>query len=310
MSKICFPVHVALTFLLTVPLWSVAQTLSCAEIQGQTDISPYEGQQVTVAGKVTEFFGDMWYLQDDYGAWNGLYCVGPDVTIEANPPWWNAPRQPEVGDVLELTGTIVEENGNTQLVDIISFVFNDFWNATAAGTGVTVDQLQDEGLEGTRVRLDPVTVETAPDEDGIWTISDATGTATIIGVDTDDPGDNEDADGPTPGDVYRVYGALRQIGEEYVIDLGDIDTLSLVVGVSEPWASTLRVYPTPAEDRLSIAGIAGEYAWSLMDAMGRVVKQGRHNGRLKIEVGDMEPGRYILTVREEGGTTSRPVLVR
>ena len=83
-----------------------AQTLSCAEIQGQANVSPYEGQQVTVEGKVTEFYGDMWYIQDGFGAWNGLYCIGPDVLIDANPPWWNAPRQPEVGDVLELTGTI------------------------------------------------------------------------------------------------------------------------------------------------------------------------------------------------------------
>ena len=110
-----------------------AQTLTCAEIQGEADVSPYEGMEVTVSGKVTVFYGDMWYLQDGFGAWNGLYCVGPDVIIDANPPWWNAPRQPEVGDVLELTGTVVEQDGNTQLVDITSFVFVDFWNATAAG---------------------------------------------------------------------------------------------------------------------------------------------------------------------------------
>lgn len=36
-----------------------AQTLTCAEIQGQADVSPYEGQEVTVSAKVTDYFGDV-----------------------------------------------------------------------------------------------------------------------------------------------------------------------------------------------------------------------------------------------------------
>ena len=79
-----------------------AQVIPLADIQGQTDLSPYENQSVTVSGKVTEAFGDTWYLQDNYGAWNGLYVVGPDVVIPANILYWNTDRQPEVGDVLEL----------------------------------------------------------------------------------------------------------------------------------------------------------------------------------------------------------------
>ena len=63
-----------------------SQTLTCAEIQGESEVSPYDGQEVTVSGKVTVYFGDVWYIQDDYGPWNGLMCVGPNVIIEANPP--------------------------------------------------------------------------------------------------------------------------------------------------------------------------------------------------------------------------------
>ena len=52
-------------------------------------------------------FGDAWYLQDDYGAWNG-------------------DRQPNVVDVLELTGTVIEEDGNTRLVNVELVKFVDF----------------------------------------------------------------------------------------------------------------------------------------------------------------------------------------
>jgi len=49
--------------LLLLPVSLHAQILSCAEVQGETDISPYEGQTVTISGKVTEYFGDAWYIQ-------------------------------------------------------------------------------------------------------------------------------------------------------------------------------------------------------------------------------------------------------
>ena len=127
---------------------------------------------------------------------------GRDVVIPANVPYWNADRQPEVGDVLELTGTVIEEDGNTQLVDVELVEFVDFWNATPAGIWTTAVETQDEQYEGTRIRLENATVLTEPDADGYWTVSMPDGEVTCWGVDTYDPSGNEDPDGPTPGDVY------------------------------------------------------------------------------------------------------------
>ena len=285
-----------------------AQTLTCAEVQGETTSSPFEGEQVTISGKVTVFFGDVWYIQDEYGPWNGLRCVGPDVIIEPNPPWWNEPRQPEVGDVLELTGTIVEMEGNTQMMDITDFVFVDFWNATPAGTGVTVEGMMDESLEGTRVRLDPVTVLTAP-EDGVWTVSDATGTLTIFGVDTDDVGMDEDADGPTPGDVYRVYGAVRQIGDDYHLDLSDIDTLSLVVGIEDNARLEIQLTPNPATNAVKISGFEQSSLWCILDAMGRPVRTGESAGAFSVPLEGLPSGRYTVQLNVAGESVRKPLIV-
>ena len=285
-----------------------SQTLTCAEIQGESEVSPYEGQEVTVSGKVTVYFGDVWYIQDDYGPWNGLMCVGPNVIIEANPPWWSEPRQPEVGDVLQLTGTIVETDGNTQLMGITEYVFNDFWNATPAGAGVTVEEMMDESLEGTRARLDPVTVVSAPDGD-VWTVSDATGTLTVYGLDTDDPSMNEDGDGPTPGDVYRIYGAVRQIGEDYVLDLSDIDTLSLVTGVEEQLDMALQLTPNPAHDEVRISGLAQPGTWRIFDALGRSVRSGMATGSCTVSLQGLLPGRYTVHITAAGETARKPLIV-
>jgi hypothetical protein len=286
-----------------------SQTLSCSEVQGFAEVSPYEGQVVTVYGKVTEYFGDAWYIQDDFGAWNGIYCVGPNVLVDANPPWWNAPRQPEVGDVFELTGTVAEQDGNTQLVDITEYVFVDFWNATASGMSMICSDIPDEKFEGTRVRLQSVVVETEPDAEGVWTVSDVSGTATILGVDTDDLSMNEDPDGPTVGDVYSVYGALRQIGEEYVIDCGDIDTIALVVGVEERLARQLHVFPIPAADAFTVQGVEGDFQWFLTNAVGQTVQRGAGNGTAHLSVVGLKAGRYVLNVEQEGRHIRRPVLV-
>ena len=52
-----------------------------ADIQGQTDVSPYAGDTVTITAMVTEPFGDTWFMQDMAGPWNGLMVVGPNVLI-------------------------------------------------------------------------------------------------------------------------------------------------------------------------------------------------------------------------------------
>ena len=64
-------------------LSSFAQT-PLADIQGQTDVSPY-GDTVTITAMVTEPLGDTWFIR--YGwPWNGLMVVGPNVLIPPTHP--------------------------------------------------------------------------------------------------------------------------------------------------------------------------------------------------------------------------------
>jgi len=284
-------------------LWATtanAQIIPLADIQGQVESSPYENQQVTVSGKVTEAFGDTWYLQDDYGAWNGLYVVGPDVVIPANVPYWNADRQPEVGDVLELTGTVIEEDGNTQLVDVELVEFVDFWNATPAGIWTTAAETQDEQYEGTRIRLENATVLTEPDADGYWTVAMPDGEVTCWGVDTYDPSGNEDPDGPTPGDVYLIYGASHQNGDTYVLHVGDIDVVSLGVSV-QPTIEWL-IYPNPVYETLNVSVSSGQpagvdFCIRIFNSAGSLVMERASIFQsMRLDVGSLPSGVYTVRV--------------
>ena len=290
--------RLALCVLFGAAISASAQIVPFIEVQGEGDASPYENQQITVSGKVTETFGDSWYMQDDYGAWNGLYIVGPDVVIPANVPYWNADRQPEVGDVLELTGTVIEEDGNTQLVDVTLVEFVDFWNATPAGIWTTAAETQDEQYEGTRIRLENATVLTAPDADGYWTVAMDDGEVTCWGIDTYDPSNNEDPDGPTPGDVYLIYGASHQAGDEYVLHVGDIDVVTLGTADLEVSEDAWVVYPNPTVDVIRLINSAHETAKmgsvEVVDLQGRTVLCHALNPMEGIDVSGLPVGVYML----------------
>lgn len=292
---------ILLTFLLlTGSANALAQVIPLADVQGQQDSSPYENQVVTVSGKVTEAFGDTWYLQDDYGAWNGLYIVGPGVVIPANVPYWSSDRQPEVGDVLELTGTVIEEDGNTQLVDVELVEFVDFWNATPAGIWTSAAETQDEQYEGTRIRLENATVITAPDVDGYWTVAMEDGEVTCWGVDTFDPSGNEDPDGPSPGDVYLIYGASHQVGDEYVLHVGDIDVVNL--SAADEYKVEWAVFPNPVRDMMhfKVSHRNGEGMGvfiRIFNLMGRMVLEVPLAGfGVPLDVSSLSPGVYTLSL--------------
>jgi hypothetical protein len=289
----------SLVLILLLQVYSAwAQFTPLVEVQGESMVSPFEGQMVAVTGKVTEYFGDTWYMQDDFGAWNGIYVVGPDVSIASNPPYWSGDRQPEVGDVLEITGMVAEINGNTTIVDAVLTNFVDFWNATAMGIWLTADEFQDEQYEGTRVRIDNATIITSPDADGYWTVSDGAGEVKCWGIDADDPANNEDPDGPTPGDVYQIYGAMHQIGDEYVLHVGDIDVLSLSLNEQTKRAA-FRMYPNPASEVLILANVEPQNARNngqlvCKDLQGRIVEVFDVSLGEQLDISALQSGTYLV----------------
>ena len=289
----------SLHFLAQIPL---------SDIQGQTEVSPYAGDTVTLTAMVTEPFGDTWFMQDMAGPWNGLMVVGPDVLIPANTPYWNSDRQPEVGDLLTLHGTVEEVDGNTQLVGAELVEFVNFWMATPIGTWLTADQFQDEQYEGTRVRIDNATVVSEPDENGMWTVNDGTGDVTCWGVDTYDPSGNEDPDGPTVGDVYQIYGAHRQAGDEYVMMVGDIDVIFL--SVDERNRASMDVFPVPAQTELIVQSGTNEPVRSIrmFNTLGQEVTLGPWTPSVSVtlDVQALTPGHYTLVTN----LGSQSVLVR
>ena len=77
-------------------------TTAIATIQEGQLTDTYTGQTVVTNGVITGVFGQLVSMQDGQGAYSGIWMYGPNVAVT-------------VGDLVEVTGTVSEYNGLTQL---------------------------------------------------------------------------------------------------------------------------------------------------------------------------------------------------
>jgi hypothetical protein len=84
------------------------QITSIYEIQGQTDVSPYEDQIINTTGIVTANFGSSYFIQDGFGEWSGLFV-------------YDGGRNPSIGDSVVVTGLIDEYYNKTELTQVSAY---------------------------------------------------------------------------------------------------------------------------------------------------------------------------------------------
>jgi hypothetical protein len=76
-------------------------------------------------------------------------------------------------------------------------------------------------------------------------------------------------------------------------------------GVAEQAAPALRAFPNPATDVLTVTGVRATGTWALVDAEGRMQRQGgTMPGTLAIPLDGLAPGCYVLQLRDREGARS------
>jgi hypothetical protein len=119
-------------------------------------------------------------------------------------------------------------------------------------------------------------------------------------VDTYDPSGNEDPDGPTPGDVYLIYGASHQKGDMYVLHVGDIDVVSL--GVSVQPTTEWLIYPNPVKETLYVSVCSGQpvgadFCIRIFNSSGSLVmERAPIFQQMRVDVGSLPSGVYTVRV--------------
>lgn len=92
-----------------------------------------------------------------------------------------------------------------------------------------------------------------------------------------------------------------------------ITVTDAATGLSNNWIDYIAVYPIPAQDLLTIDGLkANENAQlRILNNLGQIVHQGQTNGKsqMMIQVSDMAPGTYQLSINTESQVSSRSIVI-
>lgn len=133
--------------------------------------SPLVDQTVTVTGIVTgvDFTAALnFFISDpEGGAWHGVMVYGPDLALNE-----------QIGDEVEISGTVKEYYGYTELGDVTDASIVSSGNTVPAPVDITCATL-DEAVEGCLAKLPAVTVVQEQDDHGQWLVTDGTGVCQI-----------------------------------------------------------------------------------------------------------------------------------
>ena len=153
-----------------------AQAVTIHDIQYTTDAgdgtypSPLEGQSVTFNGVVTAtgYYDSRYFVEDPTGgAWSGVLV-------------WDSSTQPDVGDLLQITGEVYEYSGHTEISPVtqVSLLAQD-QELPAAEPISTGDLSNGEAWEGVLVQFSDVSVTQAPNSYNEWYVSDGSGACQV-----------------------------------------------------------------------------------------------------------------------------------
>lgn len=195
------------------------EALTCYQIQGQADESPYDGEDVTVTGIVTvggnEYYagsGTAQYavIEDAVGGeWSGLVLYGYDGILD------NLER----GDSVVVSGYVSEYFGLTEVV-VSSVDFDEAGHAIPAPEALYTGDVAQEKWEGVLVSVSTVTVTNDDLGYGEWYVDDGSGDARI-----DDLGINGFT--VTVGDTFaEIIGVIFYGYDNYKIEPRDESDLT------------------------------------------------------------------------------------
>ncbi|NOX47447.1 MAG: T9SS type A sorting domain-containing protein [Chlorobi bacterium] len=176
------------------------ELVSVYDIQGQTDVSPYDGEIVNTSGVVTANFGDNYFIQDGTGNWNGIFVYDPG-------------RNPSIGDSIVITGLIEEYYNKTEIKEISDYYFisanNDLPEPVIINTG--------DGSEPYESVLIKVSNAVCTEDDYVsnyymWTVNDGSGEMKVHNT-------SIFVYDPVKNDAYDITGPLNYDFDEWKIEL-------------------------------------------------------------------------------------------
>ncbi len=243
--------------------------------------SDSEGQIVTVHGVVTatDFGGNSIFISDPCGGeWHGICVDG----FSGNP---------QIGDIVQLTGTISEYYGFTKITDLTSSEIIGNQSPIQPIIVTTAEIASNESLEGVLCRIENVHVTQTEDNYNEWYCSDNSSECQI------DDGIYQYPNPINIGDTFSsIMGVVDYAYNEYSLNPRDINDFNSPVSNDDNTINSfVKLYPNPfnplkttlnlnvrANSKISIYNLKGQKIrslnktnlWDGKDFSGNIVSNG------------------------------------
>ena len=267
-----------------VPKVFAGELVSIYDIQGQEDVSPYDGQTVSTTGIVTANFGTTYFIQDGTGLWNGLFI-------------YESGRNPSIGDSVIITGEISEYYEKTEMSNIVDYYFissnHNLPEPVEIATGII-----EEGLESVIVKVKDAV---CTDEDYhssyyMWAVDDGTGEMKIHNSSIFEYE-------PTEGFTYDITGPLNWDFGEWKIEIryesdvvGSVDTDGPYVVTIEPVISTNIMVLFNEEVDEATAEDVSNYSIDNDIVVESISQHAFNKAQVNITVSEMSFGDFLMTI--------------
>ena len=263
-------------------------TATIYEIQGQLDVSPFEGQNVITSGIVTGLLpgsSQGYFVQDGTGAWNGVF-VYDNVNL------------PAVGDEITFTALVSEYYELTELKEVTDFTIVSSGNTLPEPVVLSTLDVNSEDYEGVFVRVEAANCLTDDYGFGMWQIDDGSGPILVHN-------NGSYTYTPSIGVSYNVQGVLNYTFSEWKIELRMAEDVELYEGISDLENSNISIYPNPVSSVLNITSTSLVSQIKMSNILGENVLLINNNSseNIAVDMTGFVPGIYIINIVNADGTS-------
>lgn len=276
----------SVTYSFFVPKVFTGDLVTIYDVQGQTDISPYDGETVSISGIVTANFGSSYFVQDGTGLWNGLFI-------------YESGRNPAIGDSVIITGEISEYYEKTEMSNITDYYFISSNHNLPEPVEIATGEVE-EGHESIIVKVkDAVcTDENYQANYYMWTVNDGSGDMMIHNSSIFEYV-------PTEGFTYDITGPLNWDFGEWKIEIryesdvvGSVDTEGPYVVNIEPIINTNIMVLFNEEVEETTAENIANYAIDNGVIIESASQHAFNKAQINLTVSQMNFGDFVMTIKD------------
>ncbi len=251
--------------------------------------SPEVGNVVTTKGVITGIVKNgpdrhAFFIQDSAKAWNGLYIYERnDSTLV-------------IGDSVQVTGTVAEFNGTTELTFVSNITKLNAGNTLPTAVLNTTLNANNEEWEGVLINVVNAQCVNTTGGFGIWEVNDGSG---ILKADDDIFFYHLTA---VVGTNYDVRGIGHYSFGDFKILPRDFNDISLSTGINELEKVTVNVYPNPANNVLNFELNISNATVQLFDITGKALKTINTNKNMfSVSLNNFNNGIYFYSIMDAEG---------